>query len=252
MQHYSDKQMREVFHLLFLEHLLKTSSSGVYVLKGGVNLRFFLNSPRYSEDMDLDVSGVAVPTLKKNGYKIIENPAFRRALATYGIVDIKINDPSKAKQTETTQRFRVRLVNQAGEEFPTQVEFSRRTSLDKYAEEEINPAITGPYKRLSYSCKHYEGAFAVVQKIHALAGRTEVQARDVFDLYLLYLGNHFDRSTWNLEKNVLRQAQTNAISITHQQYHDQVEMYLDPEGSKAYGGKKFWDQIQSKIVDELE
>lgn len=69
---YSHRQLREVFHLLFLARLLKTSDPTFYVLKGGINLRFFFKSPRFSEDMDIDVLKGSVSTLKKNGYKILE------------------------------------------------------------------------------------------------------------------------------------------------------------------------------------
>ena len=120
---FDDKTQREVFHFLFLDRLLKISDPKFYVLKGGVNFRFFLQSPRYSEDMDLDVVGGAVETLKKNGYKILEDAAFQRNLQSFGIRSLKINDKEKAKHTETTQRFSLRLVNDAGEEFPTKVEF---------------------------------------------------------------------------------------------------------------------------------
>ena len=69
---YSDMQRRELFHFVFLERFLKITDPELYSVKGGVNLRFFLKSPRYSEDMDLDVFGGGVETLKKNGYKILE------------------------------------------------------------------------------------------------------------------------------------------------------------------------------------
>lgn len=54
---YSHRQLREVFHLIFLGQLLRVSDPTLYVLKGGTNLRFFFHSPRYSEDMDIDVLG---------------------------------------------------------------------------------------------------------------------------------------------------------------------------------------------------
>jgi hypothetical protein len=247
----SDKELREVFHLVFLESLLRISDPKLFVLKGGVNLRFFLQSPRYSEDMDLDVLGGSVTTLKKNGYKILESPAFRRTLATFGIVDLKINDPTKAKQTETTQRFRVRLINQVGEEFPTKVEFSRRNDSDEFREDSINPEITGHYKRLSFRCQHYTGPFAIKQKIKALAGRPQTQARDIFDLYLLYLGGHFSNSQALPSKAILAKATENALSITYDQYRDQVEEYLSTEGKSQYGGRTKWNQIQIQIVDQL-
>jgi hypothetical protein len=39
---YSDMQRRELFHFVFLERFLKATDAGLYSLKGGVNLRFFL------------------------------------------------------------------------------------------------------------------------------------------------------------------------------------------------------------------
>ena len=122
----SDTRIREVFHFCFLERLLKLSDPSIYILKGGVNLRFFFNSPRYSEDMDIDVLAGSVATLKKNGYKILQDAAFKRSLRLFDIEDIEINDPNKAKQTTTTQRFRFSLITPAGHRLPTKVEFSRR------------------------------------------------------------------------------------------------------------------------------
>jgi len=51
---YTHLQLREVFHLEFLRWFGKRVRTNYYALKGGVNLRFFFNSFRYSEDMDLD------------------------------------------------------------------------------------------------------------------------------------------------------------------------------------------------------
>jgi hypothetical protein len=51
-------QKREVFHLLFLRELVRGVPLSAFVLKGGTNLRFFFGSIRYSEDMDLDASGL--------------------------------------------------------------------------------------------------------------------------------------------------------------------------------------------------
>lgn len=252
---YDDKEIREIFHFLFLDHLLRISDPKLYVLKGGVNLRFFFQSPRYSEDMDLDVLGGSVATLKKNGYKILESAAFKRILQTYGIKEIILNDPGKAKQTETTQRFRVRLINSVDEEFPTKIEFSRRPAndiaIDHFEEDNIDPKIAGYYKRLSFRCQHYPGYQAVIQKIKALAGRPQTQARDVFDLYLLYIGNHFDSSRWNLKSDLLSTAIDNAMSITFEQYHDQVVEYLDIQGKRQYSTCEQWENLRSKIVDEL-
>ena len=49
---YNSLQLREIFHLELLRLLGRKMKGEHYVLKGGVNLRFFFNSFRYSEDMD--------------------------------------------------------------------------------------------------------------------------------------------------------------------------------------------------------
>ena len=72
MPHVHSHQQREIFHLLFLERLLKVSDPRAFVVKGGANLRFFFGSPRYSENMDLDVLAGAVGALRKNGYRILQ------------------------------------------------------------------------------------------------------------------------------------------------------------------------------------
>lgn len=99
---FSDTQIREVFHFYFLDRLLRLSDPGLYILKGGVNLRFFFMSPRYSEDMDIDVLAGRVATLKKNGYKILNERAFRRSLRAFDIADIEINDPTKWSSSTRT------------------------------------------------------------------------------------------------------------------------------------------------------
>lgn len=107
--------LREAFHLTFFERLLKISDISLYCLKGGVNLRFFHKSPRYSEDMDLDVFAGSVETLKKNGYKILNDASFQRRLQTVGIANLEIGDKDKAKHTETVQRFKINLVTSSGQ-----------------------------------------------------------------------------------------------------------------------------------------
>ena len=48
-------QAREAVHVLLLRELNELGSGGTTTLKGGVNLRLFWGSVRYSEDMDLDI-----------------------------------------------------------------------------------------------------------------------------------------------------------------------------------------------------
>lgn len=62
---YSLLEIREVFHLEFLRWFGRKLEGRDYALKGGVNLRFFFRSIRYSEDMDLDIQKLGVERVKK-------------------------------------------------------------------------------------------------------------------------------------------------------------------------------------------
>jgi len=44
-------QVREIFHLVFLRALVRSMPLSTLALKGGVNLRFFFGSTRYSEGL---------------------------------------------------------------------------------------------------------------------------------------------------------------------------------------------------------
>lgn len=251
----SDTQIREVFHFCFLERLLKLSDPSIYILKGGVNLRFFFNSPRYSEDMDIDVLAGSVATLKKNGYKILQDAAFKRSLRLFDIEDIEINDPNKAKQTTTTQRFRFTLITPAGHRLPTKVEFSRRKQgmADDAPLQFIDPEIARRYRKLAYRCRHYPGEVAVAQKIKALAGRTVTQARDVFDLAILFTGGYTPSTTKHslIPKPQLAQAIDCLMGLTWDDYQGQIVEFLDSESRAEYGTESAWKSLQAIVLDTL-
>ncbi len=253
---FSDTQLREAFHFSFLHRLLTESDPALYVLKGGVNLRFFFGSPRYSEDMDLDVLAGSVATLKKNGYKILHDAAFQRSLQVFGIDRLEINDPDKAKHTGTTQRFRCALVRESGQRLPTRVEFSRRVDdpRDAAPRDAIDPDVARPYRRLPYRCRHYDGSSAVVQKIEALAGRTVTQARDVFDLGLLIQGGHFaDAAAHGLLDNApVSDASDNLGALTWDDYHGQVVEFLATDARAESGTRTAWDALQTSVFDSLQ
>ncbi len=258
---FSDTQLREAFHLYFLDRLLKLSGPDLYVLKGGVNLRFFFNSPRYSEDMDLDVLAGSVETLKKNGYKILEDAAFQRSLRFVGIDAIHLNDPAKAKHTQTTQRFRCTLLRSSGQRLPTKVEFSRRAGGseeeapgEESVHETLNPLVTQPYRKLAYACRHYTGRAAVVQKVGALDGRAATQARDVFDLNVLIQGGHFAAAAQAnaLAGAPLAGAMDALMSLDWQDYEGQVVAFLDDDSRKSLGNRAAWEAMQLRVLEALQ
>src|SRR5688572_11438374 len=96
----------ELFHLLFLRQLEGKLDKNLYSLKRGCNLRFFFKSIRYSEDIDFDVSIISKSTLEKKINKIFESADFKRILESKGMGILQFNS---AKQTETTQRWKLLL-----------------------------------------------------------------------------------------------------------------------------------------------
>jgi len=228
----------------------------MYVLKGGVNLRFFFGSPRYSEDMDIDVIAGSVETLKKNGYKILHDDAFRRSLRTFDIANIEVNDPAKGKQTKTTQRFRFGLITPAGNRLPTKVEFSRRSkTADGMSEFRfIDADIARAYRKLAFRCPHYTGAAAVVQKLRALTGRQVTQARDVFDLAILIRSGLGPPAPWSklLKKSQHEKAIDHLLSLNWEDYEGQVVEFLDAASRAEYGDRSAWELLQNLVLSELE
>ncbi|MCX6563298.1 MAG: nucleotidyl transferase AbiEii/AbiGii toxin family protein, partial [Candidatus Aminicenantes bacterium] len=100
---FNSLQSVEVFHLIFLSCLGRKLDKQKWALKGGCNLRFFFRSPRYSDDMDLDVQAIPVDILRIKVNSIISGMPFKMMLEVRGIA---IEHVTEHKQTETTQRWR--------------------------------------------------------------------------------------------------------------------------------------------------
>ncbi len=246
-------QMREVFHLEFLRWFARKLEADRYVLKGGVNLRLFFKSIRYSEDMDIDIQGARVDKIKKNVMEILEARGFSDSLKSFGIERILAPDLAKAKQTETTQRFKIHLLTTGGEDLFTKVEFSRRGLKGSQVVEPVSNEILRAYKMAPLLVPHYDAASAVAQKIQALAQRTVLQARDIFDLFVLssqYEGAGRDKL--QVSGAVLKTAHDNIFLIEYPRFRDTVVAYLGAEDQKAYSSPTAWDKIKLQTAHFLE
>ena len=244
----SDVAAREVFHVLMLERLLQHVGPRL-VLKGGVNLRLFFSSPRYSQDMDFDAEPNLRSAAKTAIRKSLTDPYLRRRFAQLGGGDIRIPERA-AKDTETTLRHKFGVVTSGGIDLPTKIEisFRARPPLDTGSVVSATPA-SGPVAPLSppLLVPHYTRLPAVRQKIGALALRNEVQARDIFDLGVLD-GTNIDPANaallrQSLPDSVLRKAAARALEIPFVAYRDSVLDYLDPADRERYDGVQAWDDL---------
>jgi len=251
---YNSLQQREVFHLEFLRWLGHKIDSRYYALKGGVNMRFFFGSIRYSEDMDLDLAEVRVDVIQDIVLQILKSQNFVDNLRPYSIQSISVPDMVKAKQTETTQRFKIHLMTFAGEDLFTKVEFSRRGLKDGITASAVPDSILRDYKLIPIIVPHYNAMAATLQKISALASRPAVQARDIFDLYILSpkLNDPEINSLKTPKKEKLERAYENLFSVTFGQFRDSVVSFLSPDEQTSYSSSLFWDEIKLKVANLLE
>jgi hypothetical protein len=249
---WSDREAIEIFHLLFLRAFGARVDKVRYVVKGGCNLRFFYRSVRFSEDLDLDVHGMPIATLRKNVDHVLAAQAFRDTLRAQRLEIVRATAP---KQTETTQRWKVGLsVSPAGTELPTKIEFSRREAGDaaNVAHEPVSDTLIRRYRLYPVIAQHYAAAAAIEQKVAALALRSQTQARDLFDLNLLLDAHVPARTDLGAAAQNLPRAIENAMNVGFDDFAGQVVAFLEPEYQEHYGQRATWDRLQARVVEALE
>ena len=246
----SAREIVELFHLHFLRVLTTGVDKRLVVVEGGCNLRFFFASPRYSEDLELDIEVVAKTTLQKNVERALQSRALRVPLTRWGV---SVGDVSAPKQTETTQRWKVGLVVDDTLPLRTKIEFSRRTRKEPAAADPIDEVVARRYDLVRHVLTHYRGPEAFVQKIRALSGRPTTQARDVFDIHwLLTTAGSKLAVPSDVRHESLSLAVERVIGLSFDQYRAQVVAYLDADAAERYGARLFFEQMQDEVLRALE
>lgn len=241
------RQAVEIFHLVFLAELGAKLDRALYAVKGGCNLRFFFGSRRYSEDLDLDVHKVSKETLQRKVDQLLSGRSLALSLSAHGI---QIAATSRPKQTETTQRWKLELAL-ANASAHTKLEFSRRGLRSGIEFGPASRALLGNYGLSPTLLSHYGRRAAIEQKVGALAGRSETQARDVFDLDLL-LSGAADADMPVLAEALRTAAIERALSVDFATFKSQVLAYLPAEDRAAYDDERTWEQLVLRVVQALE
>lgn len=104
--------------------------------------------------------------------------------------------------------------------------------------------------------RRYVHEAAVRQKIDALGGRREAQARDVFDLHVLVGGTPGEGLlaflVEGLERDKLAEAYKRALTITFKEYEGQVVEFLAEDARSRYGTESAWDEIRLDVATLVE
>ena len=243
------RQAIELFHLQFLRVLMSGPDKRHFVVKGGCNLRFFHGSVRYSEDLDLDVETTAPATLRNKVDRILTAGPLPQLLASR---EIRIASQTAPKQTDTTQRWKIALAmpGSAGP-LPTKIEFSRRGVDPDHLLEAVSGSIAQEHGIAPPLVVHYGRVAAFRQKVSALVGRTEVQARDVFDLHLL-ASRLPPEERPSIARDTVDRAVARVLDITYDEYAGQVVAYLEPDHQALHESVETWEQMQMDLIGALE
>lgn len=241
-----NREAVEKFHLVFLRHFAPTVSPGTICLKGGVNLRLYHNSPRLSEDIDFDARIVGVDILKKNVTKVLRGRPLLTELASAGIT---LSEIKPVKQTHTVQRWKFHVIYQ-DTPIPTRLEFSRREDeeFEECTAEPPSASLLAERQVVPFVFNHYIAKAAYRQKINALAARTQVQARDVFDL------NHlaaFAEAAKDVPVKLTTQAIEQLSLITFEMFMEQVIPFLPADLAAHYGTSEAWKVMSEQVWNDL-
>ncbi|MGQ0668413.1 MAG: nucleotidyl transferase AbiEii/AbiGii toxin family protein [Actinomycetota bacterium] len=248
-QRLTDGRVIEFFHLAFLQVLQARLDQARYVVKGGANLRYFFESLRYSEDIDLDAVAIEPWKLEAKVDEVLASPATGLLLRSGGLA---VEQVTKPKQTATTQRWKP-LIAVSGRRVPvrTKIEFSHRATDPRRILEAVPDRVVAPYALRAPTMLHYTADAAIEQKIGALAQRSETQARDVFDLELL-LRRHRDAiGVGEIEPHTLEVALERAFELPFEAFRDQVVRFLDPEVAELYDDHAAWERMQAFVAERL-
>lgn len=256
-------QAREAVHVLLLRRLQQVQDARAVILKGGVNLRLFHGSPRYSEDIDLDGVPGARLAIRSTIRGIFGDRDFARSLARLGLRGV---DPGEGpnKDTETTFRYKFHVLASGDQSYGTKIEISFRERNETDPFEIATPPSNRVGRYLPEGDKirvqRYGRPAAVRQKIEALAGRTRIQPRDIFDIHVLLRDEEGGRPPLidfladNIDSNILELARERALALQYPEYESLVVRFLEDEVRQEYRSQERWDHLRlsaSSLVDEV-
>jgi len=251
-------EVHEVVQLAFLAGLTQRLPARHYILKGGANLRLFLESPRSSQDMDFDAIDIPDWKLADKVDESLHAPVVGLILRTHGLT---VTRTGCQRQIGTTQRWAVE-VQAPGHRLTisTTGEFSHRASAaglhdsarSSASADPIDRRIAGRYGAPPIVLPHYLPTAAIAQKIGALAQRAVSQPRDVFDLDLL-LGKHRDAAPKkdDIDPERAQRAAERATELEFGAFRDAVLPFVDLPVRSFYETPSAWSAMQDRVAAYL-
>jgi hypothetical protein len=191
-----------------------------------------------------------VDALQDRVERILASTVLRDSLTN---LRVEITRTSSPKQTETTQRWKIKLLpHGADRPLSTKVEFSRRETEESGVLDAVDGRIARRYGLMPLLLCHYPGPAAIRQKVGALVHRREVQARDVFDLSVLFSRAGEEEADLGLTAALIGRAVERVLELDYEDYMGQVVAYLEPDRTEEFASRPVWESIQLQVIEALE
>src|SRR5262249_7297481 len=151
--------------------------------------------------------------------------ALTASLRTLGVIDIQ---PTRPKQTDTTQRWKVLLRLSTSATLSTQLEFSRRGMDSGVKHATPAPELLRSAYLAPFAIAFYDGAAMVRQKLRAISSPSRTAARDLFDLHHLLVNRAVPLEGYGTadDLDMIRHATSKIKHFTNADFRDQVLPYL--------------------------
>lgn len=111
-----------------------------------------------------------------------------------------------------------------------------------------SPALLAAQQVLPFVFTHYTPPAAYRQKINALATRTHMQARDVFDLHHL---SRYAAAGQEAPPALVARAMAQLRRIGFDMFNDQVVPFLPADLAAHYGTPAAWKAMGDKVWSDL-
>jgi predicted nucleotidyltransferase component of viral defense system len=240
----------EGFNLALLRALETQLDRAKFVVKGGMNLRAWFGSPRYSEDLDLDTTRIEPHALRDVVDRTITSPGFTSLLRQQAMSLTRVSRP---KQTDMTQRWKFEIcATSSARPIHTKLDVSRRGVHGSFVAESALQAVVLPHGVPPPTVNHYTARQAIIQKIHALATRKEPRARDVWDLEYLFRTTQVDpRPIPEDHVELVPIATERVLTFSFEDFMDQVFPFLAPDVRELFESPEAWEAIRELVLDRL-
>ena len=137
----------------------------------------------------------------------------------------------------------------------TKIEFSGRPEaldyLDEMALDFVPDERTARHNLRPPQVRHYLPSAALVQKLRALSERSEVQARDVWDLDWLFQRHPGIDVRGRLDDRVLSVAHDRVFELDYGAYRTQVVAFMEDEYAEQLDSEAEWERVQAAVASRI-